>query len=539
MTLSTFLSGVLPLGKFGAFSDLPAQMLLGLGVALLAFLLIGKKIKEVNVPRWLLPSVAIITFITLFTLSLLKHYAFYSTGYDLGIYDQTLAGYLKGALYSGIVGYPLLGMHVEVVLFLLLPFYALFKGPVILLFFQALALAASVFPLHRFSRKWLGEAESMLLVFSWLFFPTLLYVALFDFHPVALAVPAVMYAVVFLEEKKMGKMLLMLLLATLCKEIFSFLFITFGAYVAAARKKWLLGGGMALFGALWFAAAFYGVSASVYQGPNVFFEGNPYFGNTVGESIVTVLTRPLYTLAFLFQPEKMLYGVLMLLPVAGMALLAPELLWLGASELGLVLLYSPISVQQALYHHSLLIAAIAVLAAAKGIHRLGNWLKGRHFAIAVFVAVMALSSQLVYGPFSVLYCGDAFNPYSQHAKDGRAVLSALPSDAEVMAPNWALPHVSAREFAYTMNGPLGSKGLGFFNSSLPEYILLDNSDAWEDPKRNAGQLTREEMLRILGDTRYGPVNQQGSWVLLKKGAPYVPKLESKLSTEVGCPVVRI
>jgi len=381
--------------------------------------------------------------------------------------------------------------------------------------------------------------ESLLLVLAWLLFPTLLYVALFDFHPAALAIPAVMYAAVFLQEKKMGKMFVMLLLATLCKEVYSFLFITFGAYVAVARRKWLLGGGMALFGALWFAVAFYGVSASVFpEGPGLFFGANPYFGNTVGESVLTLLTRPFYTLAFLLQPEKLLYLVLMLLPVGGLALLAPEMLWLGASELGLVLLYSPISVQQVLYHHSILVAAFLALAAVKGVHRLGAWLKGKHLAVAAFVFVMALSSQLVYGPSAILYCGDSFNPFSQHAKDGRAVLEALPPDAEVMAPNWALPHVSARKAVYVPNGPLGSTGLGFFNATLPEYVLLDNGDAWEDPKRNSGQLTRREMLLVLNDRRYGPVRLQGSWVLLKKGAPHDAGLESKLSTARGCPAVR-
>ena len=65
-------------------------------------------------------------FIVFSGLSILKHVSFFSTGLDLGIYEQVIWGFSHGKTVTSMIEAPI--NHVQPILLLLIPFYLLLSS---------------------------------------------------------------------------------------------------------------------------------------------------------------------------------------------------------------------------------------------------------------------------------------------------------------------------------------------------------------------------------------------------------------------------
>jgi len=508
--------------KFAAFDLLPSALLLAYAFALF----IAMKVAYLPLPeknpkeKWIY-GFAILAAIIWLTLSLLKHYSFFSTGYDLGIYNQVVAGYSNLSLWYSIMIFPLIGMHVQPILFVIALLYKVVPSPELLLFLQSIALASSVIPLYKLAKLKLRSAWLPLIIaLAFLVHPTLTYVALFDFHPEVFAVPLLFWVFLAIQKEQYKLAMWLLIAVTAMKEQFAFFLVTFGVYLVF-RKKRLMGSLIAIAGIAWFLLAFFVISPLFYTGPNIFLTTNPYFGSTLGEAMETVFLHPLYSLKFLFSFEKLAYVVLLLTPL-GLIIpfLAPEILLLGIFEGGLVFFYSPISIQQIAYHHSILLLTVAWLAVVITFSRIEKWLKEKKaVAIAVFMLALSVLAFLAYGPFTLFYDVKDFNAFSPYAKAGREMVNAIPKDAPVAAPNWVTPHLSNRQYVYTLSNYLRGQNITG-NGTAPEYLLLDLGPALQDPKRNGDKLSSEELRLLFNDPAFGIIGTEETWVLLQRSADH-------------------
>ena len=182
---------VLP-ANLAAYSKLPSLLLLLVSLTLV----IGwkayrfpRKVK-LKLPWFKMMIGAVILFALLFSfLSVAKHFAFHSTAFDLALNDQTIWGYSNGELlFNTVREVNLLGDHVHAIFFLVAPFYLLFSSPLTLLILQSVFIALAAIPLFFIARKFLSERDSFLISLAYFFYPTIHYIALFDFHPEAFAI---------------------------------------------------------------------------------------------------------------------------------------------------------------------------------------------------------------------------------------------------------------------------------------------------------------------------------------------------------------
>jgi uncharacterized membrane protein len=88
-------------------------------------------------------------------------------------------------------------------------------------------------------------------VASYLLFPALQYVNLFEFHEISLSVPLLAFATFFLVRRRYIPFLVCLGLALLVKEEMAFVVSAFGLYVLLIQRKRGLGLGLILFGVIW------------------------------------------------------------------------------------------------------------------------------------------------------------------------------------------------------------------------------------------------------------------------------------------------
>lgn len=131
--------------------------------------------------------------------ALMRHWAYRSGGFDLGIFDQAVRSYAHGRLPVSTVRDPdliLLGDHFHPILAVLAPFYRLFPYAETLLVAQALLLALSIFPITRLACSVLGTRTGLVLGACYGLSWGLLNAITFDFHEVAFAVPLLAFALV-------------------------------------------------------------------------------------------------------------------------------------------------------------------------------------------------------------------------------------------------------------------------------------------------------------------------------------------------------
>jgi uncharacterized membrane protein len=150
-------------------------------------------------------TIASLVFLAYFALSLFRLLQLTPTSWDLGIYTE----YVKqlSLLHEPIVdlrgpGFNLLGDHFQVALAVLAPFFRVFPSPATLLFFQALLIAVSVFPVMSAGSALTGRSSGRLIGFAYGFSWGLQQMIVFDFHEIALAVPLLAFSLSALVRRR-------------------------------------------------------------------------------------------------------------------------------------------------------------------------------------------------------------------------------------------------------------------------------------------------------------------------------------------------
>jgi len=144
----------------------------------------------------------IYTAVTLFITVHLLHDSFHTSAFDLGIFTQDLKNTLHGQILYSTAGQYQLAHHFSPVLFLLVPVYWLFPHAQMLLVVQALLLGFGGYLVYVLTREYNYSHRAGLIIEGlYCINPLLWGVALFDFHEVAFAVPALLLMFLGWEKK--------------------------------------------------------------------------------------------------------------------------------------------------------------------------------------------------------------------------------------------------------------------------------------------------------------------------------------------------
>lgn len=164
--------------------------------------------------------------------------AFLYGDFDLALFSQAIHGVLHGSFASSIRGMPWLADHSSLILVPLAPLAAVVPAPLLLVTLQSAALALGAVVVHRLARRELGSPLAALaLAAAWLLQPALGYVALFEFHPETLAVPALLLAWDAWRDGHRTRMALAAGVALLCKEDVAFSVLGLALAALAWRRR--------------------------------------------------------------------------------------------------------------------------------------------------------------------------------------------------------------------------------------------------------------------------------------------------------------
>ncbi len=481
----------------------------------------------------------IIYFLFFSIITVMRHSSFNSTAYDLAIFDQTTWGYSNGEILLNTVrGINLLGDHMHPILFLIAPLYKVFPMPETLLVLQSLALALGALPIFWIARKRINTTGAAMIAVSYLLYPSLQYINMFDFHPEAFAIPLLLFAIYFIEERKYAAAAAMLILTGLSKEHFPLAMASLGAYIFLAHKKRKLGAAMAIIGLVWFIANFKFLLPYFYgEAAYAHLRGYEYLGNTLTEAVKNAILHPQLVVGQIIAPDKLIYLALLLIPLAATlaVLMGAHYMLLAAPFLAINLLRGQDLTTAALYQHNAELIPFIYFAAIIGAKRMAKLLSplklnSKKTAVGVFIILTTITAAAAYGPFATIYDVKQFFP-KEHAKLGKLLLKEIPIGASVSADPLLLPHLAHRKEAYMFPNPFITfmYGKEFWKlqngtkerQSKVDYVMLDLSRA--SPSYSA-ELYTGFVAEFLNNNDYSLLKLQDGYALFRKGGSYADGL---------------
>ncbi len=320
----------------------------------------------------------------------LRYDTFKATAFDLGNMDQVLWNTIHGRLFQFTnqaidwYGPPTrLAFHFEPIILPLSLLYVFHADPRILLVFQTLALTSGALPVFLLTRRYLREWPILaaLMATAYLLSPALIGINIFDFHPVALATPLLLYAVLALTYKRYVWFLIACVLAAACKEDVPLTIAMFGIVVIWKYKLPRLGIALMIGGVLWSFLAFKVIMPHFYPGvqANNFWYRYEALGSSPGAAIANILVHPWILFTTFFTLDRLYYLAGLVRSVGFLPLLAPEWLLPILPGLAINLLSTDPLLYSGIFQYNATIIPFIMLAAIHGTRRLIQaWQGWRH-----------------------------------------------------------------------------------------------------------------------------------------------------------------
>ncbi len=401
--------------------------------------------------------------------ALLQHRAF-GTGYDLGIYDQTIWNLSRGRVWMTTLVYETNGFydHFEPILLLFLPLYWLWSDVRVLLIAQSIALALGALPIYLYARhtfkSWpAGILLALVIAAVYLVYPALHNGNLNDFHEVSLLPPLLGFALYGLLSGRRRLMWIFLALCLLVKEDFSITFLTFGLYILVfvpagfRRRDGLITAATAL---VWMLLVLYVFYPALTRGMPYPFVARRYawLGDSPESALRVLMTQPWIVLPYLMQPPKLLFLSRLFRPLLFLPLLGAPVILIAFPVLVYLMLssYEPQWSIQSYYNPPLLpvlfFGLVVALARMRGwLLRLGARARWVEIGLA---ALLLLAVGIGYytdgpGPGSRNFTAERFSVGAQ-AEAGYRILAQVPREASLSTIWPFVPHLSQRQRIYTV-----------------------------------------------------------------------------------------
>lgn len=401
--------------------------------------------------------------------SLGRHNNFWTGRYDLGNMVQAVWSTANGRPLESTAAsgeqFVRLGAHVDPILILFAPLWSLIPRPEMLLVVQAVALAAGALPVFWLGRRWLGsDGLALAGVAVYLLYPPLLWSQVTEFHPVVLATPLLLFAIWAIEEDRPTALVISVGLALLCKEHVGLAVACLGLWAAVAHGRRLWGALLAATGVAWTAFALLVVIPAFAPsgGGNPFAGRYQHLGDSMGEVVRSVLTRPGLVADTVFTEPKLLFLGAVLAPLMFLPLAAP-LLALGAvPELAMNVLTNYWPQYTAEFQYTAVATPFLVAAALRGLAHIRDdltpprWLDPPAVVWAVAMVVTVLIAGWRSGPLPLWYHVPGGSetrrweftpdPHTQAMQQG---VDVIPSGASVSVANAFGSRLSARRRVYS------------------------------------------------------------------------------------------
>ncbi len=404
--------------------------------------------------------------------------AYGSPPFDMAIFDQGLwlTSHFQTPFVT-VIGRNLFGDHTSFILGLIVPIYRLFPEPQGILVVETMLLASAAIPVYVLARKLLKSAAmATALAAVLLFNPILQRGNLDQFHPEAFQVLFIAVAIYAAHERKYRVLLVMVVLSLLVKEDAGALIVPLGIWVSIRRDR-RVGMTVVVLGIIWSIAANFFIIPALLGGATIYTRRIPFGGAT--ELLGVIFHRPTVVIKYFLSGGRPFYLWQLGAMTAFIALLAPDIVAIGALVIGENLLSTDLLMHNIIFQYTLPLSAVlamaVVIAIARQKRRRDQWL------LTGEVLAATLLTCAIWGaaPFSQLTTASPWvTPSGVRALNH--LEQSLPPNAVVSAWYPIVAHVDHRTQVYMWPNPFAQYYWGFQNHSgrrLPvarnvQYLLL-------------------------------------------------------------------
>lgn len=404
---------------------------------------------------------AIVFGVTVFAISAWHWWTFQYRTFDLAFYVQGIWLALHGQWHVSLLGVSLMGNHVEPLVFLLVPLFAVCPHPMLLVAVQAAALATMPRTAWRIARR-LGieERAAFWLAMAIILMPATGFVGLHEFHPEAFAAPLVL---LLIEARLAGRLdwfWVWFAAVLACKENMALLLVAWGAVHAlwdwrrSLREQWIWNLAPLLAAAAWFVVCTRFITPALNAGKVDYLELYSHLGRTGGEIIARMFREPQVALGALWRAAtqgNLVWGLLA--PLLALPLFRPRWLLIGVPILLQHLLSWRSSEWMLNFHYAAPLLPLVWMAAA-------DFLAASRQVLPLTrtIAFACVASQFAFGPFNQMLAEFSTARAALWERDWKArILENIPADASVTAGMPYLAHLAERKEVYSLHHIL--KGL--------------------------------------------------------------------------------
>jgi uncharacterized membrane protein len=419
--------------------------------------------------RKILAGLAAATFLALILACFFKYAIFEYDGMDLAIFNQIFWNTVRGRPFAlSIHPHPSLGDHAELAVLLLAPVYALVQDPRTLLLLQAAAVVAPAFAVLALARTRLASAGKtaataavpFALACAWLLNPSVLNIALFEFHMLPFALLPLLLAVLAYARGRKRLFIVCAALAMLVREDVAMVVAALGILAWMERRSWWWRAIPLAMGAAWFAVAMRIIASFAPADGYKYAIYYRWLGDSPLGMLANAAADPLRVLTHVLTVPNLEMVIGLLMPLAFLPIARPKALVLAIGPLLQILLGAPGGGEIILEtHYATLLLPAVFLAAVDGADRVlrnppklpsyadpGDWPK----LVYLVLGIAAIFSWASLGPFpgvveKALRPGDAW----ARAAAAEQALARIPADAPVAASYRLLPALSSRESVYS------------------------------------------------------------------------------------------
>ncbi|MCU1447924.1 MAG: hypothetical protein JWP02_94 [Acidimicrobiales bacterium] len=465
--------------------------------------------------RWFPVAATAVLFVFLYGLALLRQHKPIG-GYDIAYFQQAAWLIDHGrAPFVTLRGLHLLGDHASPIFYPIAWVAGLGATAKVLLAVQSAALAVGVLPLWSVCRRVaaLGAGASAAVVVAYGLYPALNNVNLADFHPEAVAVPALLGAVLFGLRRRWVPYGLCVAVALLCKEDFTIVVASLGLFLLVERLRipglvtLAVGGAAFLFDTR--------ILQPHFAGGFVQTAFLSQYGKTLGAIAGTMATDPGRVLGDLLTHQNLNFAIAILAPLLFLPLLAPRYL-IPALPMQLLYLVSERSAAHGIVNqYTVAIIPFVFVATAMALGGLDNRRPDRRILGALVIGTLVFNASLSVGGLS----GKPWRWRHLDAADRarRAAVRIVPHTAAVSATSRVWPLVAERPAFYGFPNPwFEYHGL---RDPIPldvrlrttQWIVVDTTDPtqWNAP-------LADQLGRVVAEQRFTQVFERAGIVVLHR-----------------------
>ena len=489
--------------------------------------------------RWTWIAISI-HFLLILLLGLSRHWGYMSSLNDLGVFDQAVWGTLHGEFLlntSNLFNTPInwLGVQFSPVLLLFVPLYAISPNAEWLVLAQACALSVTAWPIFLLANRVChSEKAGLLWAFIYLVNPFLLNAAVWDFHPIMLAVPFIAFGMLAIEKADSRLLFLSCLPLLFIREHLGLAVAGFGLLWWLHVGSWKPAVGLIAVGiahsALVLAVVMPAFSPThehvmLSVGP---VDRYGWIGHSVSEVVLTILHRPL----FVFEKAMLdmggaVYLILLLLPLLGFPLAAVTWLLPGLADLAANTLSANPMPKSIFSYHSVGLAPVLTVAAIHGAARISRWQK--KLSIIEIIGLALMASIIMGYRFAPAPLPGAHNFWmpthfiNWPDPSVQTIRAAVGNNASASVQGNIGAHFSQRHDVYLYPNMVGKVDAIVLRLESPTTRLLPPGPQIVATLASHLQMSPTDYLAsihcLLASKAYGVLIWEDPWLVFAKGAP--------------------